>query len=101
VLRCRGKFPREQGADRERTPVRNHVLASREDVVEWTKGTLLTEYEKRLSPGLFSEFAAAYREQLIAVLPPDRPFFLPFRRILCWGRMPGCACRDGAGPGGA
>jgi trans-aconitate 2-methyltransferase len=63
-----------------------HVLASREDVVEWTKGTLLTEYEKRLTPPLFSEFAATYRERLLAVLPPDRPFFFPFKRILCWGR---------------
>lgn len=63
-----------------------HVLNSREDVVEWLRGTLLTEYEKRLSPRQYEDFVAAYREALIPQLPEDRPFFFPFTRLLCWGK---------------
>ena len=63
-----------------------HVLASRDDVFEWMTGTLLTEYEKRLTPELFTAFADAYRERLIPQLDAERPFLFPFKRILCWGR---------------
>lgn len=63
-----------------------HVLAGPEDVIEWMQGTLLTEYEKRLSADRFTEFLDVYRERVLAQLPPERPFFFPFRRILCWGR---------------
>jgi trans-aconitate 2-methyltransferase len=63
-----------------------HVLDSRDEVVEWMKGTLLTEYEKRLTPEQFTAFADTYRERLIPQLQDDRPFFFPFRRILCWGQ---------------
>jgi trans-aconitate 2-methyltransferase len=67
-----------------------HVLASREDVVEWMKGTLLTEYARHLPPDgvLFGRFVEAYRERLLARLAPDTPFFFPFKRILCWGQRP-------------
>ena len=63
-----------------------HVLADREQVVEWMKGSLLTEYEKHLPPEQFAAFTAAYRDRLIPLLEPDRPFLFPFKRILCWGR---------------
>jgi len=63
-----------------------HVLESREAVVEWMKGTLLTEYEKRLTPAQYADFVAAFRERLLPRLDADRPFLFPFRRILCWGR---------------
>jgi trans-aconitate 2-methyltransferase len=63
-----------------------HVLAGREQVVEWMKGSLLTDYEKRLSPGQFASFTAAYRDRLLPLLDPERPFLFPFKRILCWGR---------------
>ena len=63
-----------------------HVLASRDDVVEWMKGTLLTEYEKHFRPEVFEEFLAAYRQRLVAQLEDARPFFFPFRRILVWGQ---------------
>ena len=66
-----------------------HVLASRDEVVEWMKGTLLTEYEKRLAPETFAEFVGAFRDGLVARLPDDRPFFFPFKRIFCWGRKAG------------
>jgi trans-aconitate 2-methyltransferase len=66
-----------------------HILAGPEDVVEWVKGTLLTEYERHLSPAMFSRFVAEYRERLLPRLErldPGRPCFFPFKRILCWGQ---------------
>jgi trans-aconitate 2-methyltransferase len=66
-----------------------HHLPSREDVVEWVKGSLLTDYEKRLSPALFQQFLARYRERLLAQLDDRRPYVYLFKRILCWGRLSG------------
>jgi trans-aconitate 2-methyltransferase len=63
-----------------------HVLASREDVVEWMKGTLLTEYERHMPAGAFPLFLERYRERLLPRLADTRPFFFPFPRILCRGR---------------
>ncbi len=63
-----------------------HVLGSREDVVEWMKGTLLTEYARQLPPELYDRFVDAYRARLVPQLDDARPFFFPFNRILCWGR---------------
>ena len=65
-----------------RLQVYGHHLASREEVIEWVKGTLLTDYEKRLSAELFARFLSRYRENLFARLPDERPFFFPFKRIL-------------------
>lgn len=50
------------------------------------KGTLLTEYEKHLTADEFIAFTDAYRERLLPLLPDERPFFFPFKRIFCWGR---------------
>jgi trans-aconitate 2-methyltransferase len=61
-----------------------HVLPSRDDVVEWMKGTLLTEYDRHLPAGRFPAFLDAYRTRLVAALEDARPFFFPFKRILCW-----------------
>jgi trans-aconitate 2-methyltransferase len=65
-----------------------HVLAAREDVVEWMKGTLLTEYARHLPPDseLFARFVEEYSRRLLARLDPGTPFFFPFKRILCWGQ---------------
>jgi trans-aconitate 2-methyltransferase len=63
-----------------------HVLTGPEDVVEWTKGTLLTEYARHLPGDLFDEFVEQYRARLMARLDSERPFFFPFKRILCWGQ---------------
>jgi len=70
-----------------RLQVYGHVLGSRADVVEWVKGTLLTDYEKRLSAALFAQFLEAYRDALLPQLSADRPYFYPFKRLLLW------ACR--------
>jgi trans-aconitate 2-methyltransferase len=63
-----------------------HVLDGPEDVIEWMKGTLLTEYQKHLPRELFDRFVTDYRARLLAQLDDGRPLFFPFKRILCWGR---------------
>ncbi len=68
-----------------------HVLTDRDAVVEWMKGTLLTEYEKRLPPEVFAAFVEEYRRRLRSRLADQRPYLFPFRRILCWGRKAGSA----------
>jgi trans-aconitate 2-methyltransferase len=62
------------------------ALPSREDVVEWVKGSLLTDYKKRLGEDLYPRFLERYRERLMERLPDERPFFYPYRRVLMWGR---------------
>jgi trans-aconitate 2-methyltransferase len=70
-----------------RLQVYGHVLASREGVLEWVKGTLLTDYERRLGP-LYPTFFERYSARLIAALEDQRPYFYPFKRILFWGQRP-------------
>jgi trans-aconitate 2-methyltransferase len=65
-----------------------HVLAGPEAVVEWMRGTLLAEYEKRLPPDLFARFVEEYQARLMPQLESTRPFFFPFKRVLCWGQRP-------------
>jgi trans-aconitate 2-methyltransferase len=63
-----------------------HILASRDEVVEWVKGSLLTEYKRHLPDQVYHRFVAEYRERLLSRLEDARPFFYPFKRILCWGQ---------------
>jgi len=70
-----------------RLQVYGHVLASRDGVFEWVKGSLLTDYERRLGP-LFPSFAERYRSRLLAALEDTRPYFYPFKRILLWALRP-------------
>lgn len=70
-----------------RLQVYGHLLASREDVIEWVRGTTLTDYQKRLPADLWPAFLARYRELLFAQLPDDHPYFYTFKRILFWGRL--------------
>lgn len=65
--------------------VYGHPMASGRDVVEWTKGTLLTDYQRRLTPSQFDEFLEKYREILLGVIG-EGPYFYPFRRMLLWAR---------------
>lgn len=78
-----------------RMQVYGHTLGSREDVIEWVRGTWLTAYEKRLPAEMWPAFLARYRELLFAELPDSRPFFYPFKRILFWGRREGGAALSG------
>lgn len=65
-----------------RLQVYGHLLESRADVIEWVKGTLLTDYEKRLSPALFATFLEQYRAALLPRLAERTPYFYPFKRLL-------------------
>lgn len=67
--------------------VYGHVLESREGVIEWVKGTLLTYYQSRLTPEDFERFLARFRERLFQALPDEKPFFYPFKRILIWAKL--------------
>ncbi len=70
-----------------RLQVYAHVLVSREEVVEWYKGTLLTAYQTRLPPELWDDFFARFRSQLLPQLDDARPYFFPFKRILLCARL--------------
>jgi trans-aconitate 2-methyltransferase len=48
------------------------------------KGTLLTYMRSRLSDSDYADFLKEYRERLFKVLPDDRPYLYPFKRILFW-----------------
>jgi trans-aconitate 2-methyltransferase len=63
-----------------------HILAGPEEVVEWTLGTLLTEYARHLPVDMAARFIAEYRTRLLERLEPARPYFFPFKRVLCWGQ---------------
>ncbi len=63
-----------------------HYLNSREDVVEWVKGTTLTAYQRRMPAGVFSEFVNRYRSRLFDHFEDVQPFFFPLNRILFWAQ---------------
>lgn len=69
------------------TKVYGHVLESREGVVEWVKGTMLTYFQSNLPPEMYEKFLTEYRQRLFKILPDEKPFFYPFKRILMWARF--------------
>jgi trans-aconitate 2-methyltransferase len=71
---------------RVRLEVYGHRLESRDEVAEWVRGTLLTDYQKRLPEDLYSRYIETYRERLAAALPDSRPYFYAFKRVLFWAR---------------
>ncbi|HEX4954906.1 MAG TPA: methyltransferase domain-containing protein [Thermoanaerobaculia bacterium] len=72
------------GRQRVRLEVYGHLLAGAEEVVEWVKGTLLTDYQSRLPGELWDAYLEEYRRELMSVLGGQRPYFYPFQRILFW-----------------
>ena len=70
------------GEQTVRLQVYGHHLESREDVVAWVEGSLLSEYRRRLSGELYEQFLQRYRERLFSMIPDERPFLFTFRRIL-------------------
>ncbi len=64
-----------------------HHLADRADVVEWVRGSILTDYQKRLEPGMFDAFLDRYRQKLMPLLEDRQPFLYTFQRILVWGSL--------------
>lgn len=71
-----------------RLQVYGHLLESREAVVEWVRGTLLTDYQKRLAKADWQRFLARYRALLLPQLADERPYFYTFKRLLLWGALP-------------
>lgn len=59
-----------------------HLLESREAVVEWVKGTLLTDYQKALPADVYARFLEEYRRRLMEKLDDSRPYPFTFKRIL-------------------
>lgn len=66
--------------------VYGHILDSREGVIEWVKGTLLTHFQGRLRETDYQKFLGEFRQRLFSHLPDEKPFFYPFKRILIWAR---------------
>jgi len=67
-----------------RLQIYGHVLDSSSDVIEWVKGTLLTDYERRAGDR-WPEFLKRYRELLLERIGDKHPYFFTYRRILLWG----------------
>jgi trans-aconitate 2-methyltransferase len=65
-----------------------HRLDGVDDVLEWTRGTLLTDYERRLPADVYAAFLARYRTRLHEVLGSPAPYFYTYRRVLIWARRP-------------
>ncbi|MEI7703778.1 MAG: methyltransferase domain-containing protein [Deltaproteobacteria bacterium] len=70
-----------------------HELSEPADIVEWCRGTLLTDYEKRLPPDLWPPYLEAYRQRIAAAIPDERPYLYTYQRILF------SASRPRVGPG--
>lgn len=61
-----------------------------DQVIDWVSGTLLTSFERRLSPDDFAAFRDEYRRRLLVELgDPDggSPFYFAFPRILAAGTL--------------
>jgi trans-aconitate 2-methyltransferase len=67
-----------------RLQVYGHHLASGDEVVEWVKGTLLTDYERRLTADQYAAYLTEYRRRLLPRLGAGGPYFYPFKRLLFW-----------------
>lgn len=63
-----------------------HILESRNSIVDWARGTLLTDYKKRLNAEMYQQFEDRYATVIDESFPDQRPFPLPFERILMWAR---------------
>ena len=70
-----------------RFQIYRHELPTREEVVEWVKGTLLVPYQERLGAEMYERFLKRYREKLLPRLEDARPYVYEYRRILLWGRL--------------
>jgi trans-aconitate 2-methyltransferase len=66
-----------------------HELESTADLVEWTRGTLLTDYQPRMPETMFDDYVRRYRERLFERLGERGPYLFAFKRILMRGVAPG------------
>ncbi len=69
-----------------RLQVYPQLMPSSSHVVEWTAGTSLTRFFKRLPDELHEPFIASYRTELLDRIGEVEPYFYAFKRILMGGR---------------
>lgn len=62
-----------------------HPLSSGREVVEWTKGTLLTHYQKQLDLAGYKNFVDEYSRRLLLVTG-EGPYLYPFKRLFVVAR---------------
>ena len=70
-----------------RLQVYPHVMPSSASVVEWTRGTSLTRFFKRLPAELHEPFVEAYRSELLRRIGHHEPYLFAFKRILIHGQL--------------
>lgn len=69
-----------------RLQIYGHHLESTAAVVEWVKGTYLTDYARRMPPDLYERYLDRYREALLRRLGVRSPYFYAYKRILVHAR---------------
>lgn len=69
-----------------RLQVYPQLMPTSAHVVEWTKGTSLTRFFKRLPAELHDPLVDAYRTELLASIGEHEPYFYAFKRILMRGQ---------------
>jgi trans-aconitate 2-methyltransferase len=79
----------ELGFKRPRVHVEiyGHELESVRAVVEWVRGSLLTDYQRRMTAEEFATFIERYTQRLIAILGDRTPYFYTYKRVLMQGRL--------------
>lgn len=75
------------GEPHVRLQVYPHVFDHAAEVVEWTKGSSLTRFFRRLPAELHERFVDAYRDELLERVGAHEPYLYTFKRILMWGRL--------------
>lgn len=65
-----------------RLQVYGHHLPSSADVVEWVRGTYLTDYARRMPSHLYEQYLVRYRHVLLERIGERRPYFYAYKRIL-------------------
>jgi len=63
-----------------------HPMPAAQSVVEWTKGTYLTHFEKQMDPVRFQEFLRDYAGEFIDRVG-DGPYLYTFRRLFIYARV--------------
>jgi trans-aconitate 2-methyltransferase len=71
-----------------RTQVYAHLLDDRLQVVEWVRGALLTDYQRRLPPEAFELFLRAFTGRLVPQLADEQPYLYLQPRLLFWAALP-------------
>jgi trans-aconitate 2-methyltransferase len=66
-----------------RLQVYGHVLDSSKDVIEWVRGALLTDYERRLGSA-YPRFLETYTRRLLETIGDVTPYFYTYKRVLMW-----------------